>query len=116
MELFPGSKPWAEGYSPFGAPIFQSSRTPVVGLSLGPAKRNPVLVGLSYFFVDISAKFFRIIGRGTDIELAFIDNKSRWIAVLQFAFAQVISAEGSILRNISANTPINRRTISWNRR
>jgi hypothetical protein len=70
-------------------------------LSLGPARRKPVLVGFSYIFVDIAAKFFRTIGGGTNIELAFIDEKDRWIAVLQFAFAQVISAEASILRNIS---------------
>ena len=81
--------------------ISKSSRTPVVGLSLGPAKRNPVIVGFSYIFVDITAKFFRTIGGGTNIELAFIDEKGRWIAVLQFAFAHVISAEASILRNIS---------------
>jgi hypothetical protein len=70
-------------------------------LSLGPAKRNPVLVGFSYIFVGIAAKFFRTIGGGTHIELAFIDEKGRWIAVLQFAFAHVTSAEASILRNIS---------------
>ena len=70
-------------------------------MSLGPAKRNPVIVGFPYVFVDITAKFFRTIGGGTNIELAFIDEKGRWIAVLQFAFAQVISAEASILRNIS---------------
>jgi hypothetical protein len=54
-------------------------------LSLGPAKRNPVIVGFSYIFVDIAAKFFRTVGSGTNIELAFIDEKGRWIAVLQFA-------------------------------
>ena len=79
----------------------QSPRPPVVGLSLGPAKRNPVVVGSSYICVDIAAKFFRTIGGGTNIELAFIDHKGRWIAVVEFAFAQVISAEASILRNIS---------------
>ena len=70
-------------------------------MSHGPAKRNPVRVGFSYIFVDIAAKFFRTTGVGTNIELAFIDAKGRWIAVLHFAFAQVISAEASILRNIS---------------
>jgi hypothetical protein len=58
--------------------IDQSSRTvPVVGLSLGPARWNPVVVGFSYIFVDITAKFFRGIGGGTNIELAFIDEKGR---------------------------------------
>jgi len=70
-------------------------------LSLGPAERNPVVVGFSYIFVDIAAKFFRTIGGGTNIKRAFIDEKGRRNAVLQFAFAQVISAEASIMRNIS---------------
>jgi len=70
-------------------------------LSLGPARRKPVLVGFSYIFVDIAAKLFCTIGGGTNIELAFIDEKGGWIAVLQFAFAQVISAEASISRNKS---------------
>ena len=73
---------------------------PVVGLSLGPARRKPVVVGFSYVFVDITAKFFPSIGAGTNIEVAFIDEKGRWIAILQFAFAHVISAKPSILRNI----------------
>jgi hypothetical protein len=74
----------------------QSPRTvPAIGLSLGPAKRNPVVVGFSYIFVNITAKLFRIIGVRTNIELAFIDEKGRWIDVFEFAFAQVISAEGS---------------------
>ena len=58
-------------------------------------------VGFSNIFVDTATKFIRTIGVGTNIELAFIDEKGRWIAVLQFAFAHVISAEASILRNIS---------------
>jgi hypothetical protein len=70
-------------------------------LSFGPASRKPVIVGFSDIFVDITAKFFRTIGGSTNIELAFIDQKIRWIAVLQFASAHVISAEASILRNIS---------------
>jgi len=70
-------------------------------LSLGPARRKPVIVGFSYIFVDITAEFFRAIGGRTNIELAFIDQKGRWIAVLQFAFADVMSAEAPILRNIS---------------
>ena len=70
-------------------------------MSLGPARRKPGLVGFSYIFVDIAAKFFRTIGGGTNIEPAFMNKKGRWIAVLQFASAQVISAEASILRNIS---------------
>jgi hypothetical protein len=70
-------------------------------LSLGPATRKPVVVGFSYIFVDIAAKFFHTIGGGTNIELAFIDQKVRWIAIRHLAFAQVISAEASILRKIS---------------
>jgi hypothetical protein len=80
----------------------QSLRTvPVVGLSLGPATRKPVVVGFSDIFVDIAAKLFHTIGVGTNIELAFINEKDRWIAIIHFAFAHVISAEASILRNIS---------------
>jgi hypothetical protein len=45
-------------------------------------------------------KFFRSIDAGTNIELAFIDKKGRWITVLQFTIAHVISAEASILWNI----------------
>jgi hypothetical protein len=59
------------------------------------------LVGFSNIFVDTATKFIRTIGVGTNIELAFIDEKGRGIAVLQFALAHVISAEASILRNIS---------------
>jgi hypothetical protein len=70
-------------------------------LSLGPASRNPVIVSSSYIFVDITAKIFRTVGGGTNIELAFIDDKGRWIDVIPFAFAYVISAEASILWNIS---------------
>jgi hypothetical protein len=88
-----------------GVPAFADPRSPraepVVGLSLGPARRKPVIVGFSYIFVDMTAKFFPTIGVTTNIELAFIDHKGRWIAVVEFAFAQVISAEASILRNIS---------------
>jgi hypothetical protein len=36
----------------------------------------------------------------TNIELAFVDNEVRRIAVPHFTFAQVVSAEASILRNI----------------
>jgi hypothetical protein len=50
-------------------------------LSLGPAKRKPVVVGFSYIFVGIAANFFRKIGGGTNRELALIDEKGRWIAV-----------------------------------
>ena len=79
----------------------QSPRTePVIGLSLSPARWNPVVVGFSYVLVDITAKFLRTISSGTSVELAFIDQKGRWIAVLQFAFGKVISAKASILWNI----------------
>jgi hypothetical protein len=79
----------------------QSSRTvPVIWLSLGPASWNPVVVGFSYIFLDITVKFFRAIGIGTNIELAFIDKKGRRIAVLELAFGQVISAEATILWDI----------------
>ena len=44
-------------------------RPPVVGLSLGPARRKPVIVGFSYIFVDIAAKFFRTIGGGTTLQV-----------------------------------------------
>ena len=79
----------------------QSPRTePAIGLSLGPAGWNPVVVGFSYVLVDITAKFFRTIGIGTNIEFALIDEEGRWIAVLEFAFTQVISTEASILWDI----------------
>jgi hypothetical protein len=79
----------------------QSPRTePVIGLSLSPARWNPVVVGFSYVLVDITAKFVRTTGIGTNVKLAFIDQKGRWIAVLQFAFGKVISAKASILGNI----------------
>jgi hypothetical protein len=45
-------------------------------LSLGPPKGKPVLVGFSYIFIDIAAKFFLSVGGGTKIELAFIDGKA----------------------------------------
>ena len=44
-------------------------RPPVVGSSLGPARRKPVIVGFSYIFVDIAAKFFRTIGGGTTLQV-----------------------------------------------
>src|ERR1700683_3582900 len=72
----------------------------VIGSSLGPAKWNPVVVGSLHIFVDITAQFFCTIGASTNIKLAFIDQKDRWIAVLQFAFAHVISAEAAILWHI----------------
>src|SRR5580698_5438671 len=80
---------------------FESSRTAAEGLSFGPAKRNPVLVGFSFIFLNILLKFCCSIGGGANIELAFVDEKVRWIALRQNAFTQVISAEASILRNIS---------------
>ena len=73
----------------------------VIGSSLGPAKWNPVVVGSLYILVDITAKFFRTIDAGTNVKLAFIDQKGRWIAVLQLAFAQVRSAKASILWDVS---------------
>src|SRR6516165_9741407 len=81
------------GQTTIRKPLKTTWTEPVVGLSLGPAKRNPVVVGFSYIFVDIAVKFFRTIDVGTNIELAFIDQKRRWIGVRQFAFAQGISAE-----------------------
>jgi hypothetical protein len=70
---------------------------PAIGLPLGPAGWHPVVVGFSHVLVDISAKILRTISSGTNVELAFIDQKGRWIAVLEFAFGQVISAKASIL-------------------
>jgi hypothetical protein len=49
-------------------------------LSLSPAERNPVVVGFSYILVDIAAKFFHPVGGGTNIELAFINEKDPWVA------------------------------------
>jgi hypothetical protein len=62
---------------------------------------SPVLVGLSDIFVHIAAKVFHCISGGTNIELAFVDEEDRRIDIPQFAFAHVVSAEGSVLRNIS---------------
>jgi hypothetical protein len=59
-------------------------------LSFGPAKRNPVLVGFSLILVDIPAKFFFSIGGGANIEFAFVDEKVRWIAFRQNAFAPAL--------------------------
>src|ERR1700751_199121 len=87
----------------------QSPRTePVIGLPLGPANWNPVVVGSPYVLVDITAKFFRTIRGGTNVEFAFVDKKGRWIAVLQFAFGQVVSAKAAILWDILGGVPAKR--------
>jgi hypothetical protein len=66
-----------------------------------PEMSHPVLVGVSDIFVYIAAKLFRFIGGGANIKLTFVNEEDGRIDIPQFAFAHVVSAEASVLRNIS---------------
>jgi len=65
-----------------------------------PKLLHQVLVSASDIFVDIAAKLLGRISGGPNIELAFIDEEGRSIAIRQSAFGQVASAEATILWNI----------------
>ena len=73
-----------------------------------PKMNHRVLVRSSDIFVYIAAKLFHSVSGGTNVEPAFIDEEDRGIAIPQFAFTQVVSAEGSVLRSISGRILVKR--------
>ena len=65
-----------------------------------PKMLHQVLVSALDIFVDFAARLLGCISGGPNIELAFIDEEGRSIAIRQSALGQVASAEATISWNM----------------